>query len=185
MDILNPIDLPNKEFIKPPKLLISSQLLQNNTTSLDIRKDIGNSLDIGYSTINVLTKDQPSTKPITVKDLQTEIAILNKEIKTIEKTATEEEIINKPSQSNIIFYKKHFVLIKLVINDNYIAETEALFDTGANLSCIQEGLIPTKFFEKTKESLRGANGSQLNILTCSYILFTFYSYMTGSNAYTN
>ena len=39
----------------------------------------------------------------------------------------------------------------------------ALFDIGANLNCIQEGLVLTKYFEKTKEGLRSANGSKLQI----------------------
>ena len=42
----------------------------DNTTSLDIRKDIGNSLDIGYFSINILTKAQPSVKPITIRNPQ-------------------------------------------------------------------------------------------------------------------
>ena len=39
----------------------------------------------------------------------------------------------------------------------------ALFDTGADSNCILEGLIPTKFFEKTSEKLGTANGSKLKI----------------------
>ncbi|KAL5179503.1 polyprotein [Glycine soja] len=42
-------------------------------------------------------------------------------------------------------------------------ETMALFDTGADSNCILEGLIPTKFFEKTSEKLSTANGSKLKI----------------------
>jgi hypothetical protein len=34
---------------------------------------------------------------------------------------------------------------------------------GADLNCFQEGLIPTKFFEKTKEALGAANGKKLGI----------------------
>jgi len=39
----------------------------------------------------------------------------------------------------------------------------ALFDTGADSNCILEGLIPTKFFEKTSEKLSTTNGSKLEI----------------------
>ena len=35
-----------------------------------------------------------------------------------------------------------------IIND-YVVDTMALFDTGADSNCILEGLVPTKFFEKT------------------------------------
>ena len=40
---------------------------------------------------------------------------------------------------------------------------KALIDTGADQNCIQEGLIPTKYFEKTTEGLRGANNNKLKI----------------------
>ena len=36
-----------------------------------------------------------------------------------------------------------------------------LFDTGEDLNFIQEGLIPTTYFEKTKEGLRATNVSKL------------------------
>ena len=42
-------------------------------------------------------------------------------------------------------------------------ETTTLFDTGADSNCILEGLIPTKYFEKTSEQLSTANGSKLKI----------------------
>ena len=66
-DLSNPVDLPNQG----SNILVSSQPMNNsnNITNLDARKDIGNSLNIGYSTINVLTKTQPNVKPITVKNL--------------------------------------------------------------------------------------------------------------------
>ena len=38
-----------------------------------------------------------------------------------------------------------------------------LFDTGADLNCILEELIPTKFFEKTSKKLSTASGSKLKI----------------------
>ena len=42
-------------------------------------------------------------------------------------------------------------------------ETTALFDTEADSNYILEGLIPTKYFEKTSEQLSTANGSKLKI----------------------
>ena len=39
----------------------------------------------------------------------------------------------------------------------------ALIDTGADLNCIQEGLIPTKYYHKTTEGLSSANVSKMNI----------------------
>ena len=57
--------------------------------------------------------------------------------------------------------QKWYILVKLFINGKHPIKIIALFDTGAYLNCIQEVLIPTKFFEKTKEGLRFTNGSKL------------------------
>ncbi|RDY06063.1 hypothetical protein CR513_10017, partial [Mucuna pruriens] len=39
----------------------------------------------------------------------------------------------------------------------------ALIDSGADINCIQEGLIPTKYYEKTLEGVTSANGSRMHI----------------------
>lgn len=57
---------------------------------------------------------------------------------------------------------KWYTKIKLIIKDTSY-EFTALVDSGADLNCIQEGLIPTQYYEKTKESLRGANGHRLQV----------------------
>ena len=38
-----------------------------------------------------------------------------------------------------------------------------MIDSGANMNCIQEGLIPSKYFEKSTERLVSANGSHMKI----------------------
>ena len=38
-----------------------------------------------------------------------------------------------------------------------------MIDSGADMNCIQEGLIPSKYFEKSTERLVSANGSQMKI----------------------
>ena len=38
-----------------------------------------------------------------------------------------------------------------------------MIDFGADMNCIQEGLIPSKYFEKSTERLVSANGSQMKI----------------------
>uniref|UniRef100_A0A0R0JTA5 DUF7746 domain-containing protein n=1 Tax=Glycine max TaxID=3847 RepID=A0A0R0JTA5_SOYBN len=42
-------------------------------------------------------------------------------------------------------------------------DTMALFGTGADSNCILEGLVTTKFFEKTSEKISTENGSKLKI----------------------
>jgi len=39
----------------------------------------------------------------------------------------------------------------------------ALIDSGIDLNCIQEGIIPSKYFQQTRERLSLANGSKMQI----------------------
>lgn len=61
----------------------------------------------------------------------------------------------------------HYTKVKLIMQDNFF-ELITLIDFGANLNYIQEGLISIQYYEKTKESLRGANGNKLHV---SYKLY--------------
>ena len=38
-----------------------------------------------------------------------------------------------------------------------------MIDSGTDMNCIQEGLIPSKYFEKSTERLVSANDSQMKI----------------------
>ena len=38
-----------------------------------------------------------------------------------------------------------------------------MIDSGADMNRIQEGLIPSKYFEKSTERLASTNGSQMKI----------------------
>ena len=38
-----------------------------------------------------------------------------------------------------------------------------MIDSSADMNCIQEGLIPSKYFEKSTEKLVSVNGSQMKI----------------------
>ena len=58
--------------------------------------------------------------------------------------------------------QKWYTTIQVKIRDFQLTTT-TLRDSAAVLNCIQEELIPFKYFEKTKESLRSANGSKMNI----------------------
>ena len=63
---------------------------------------------------------------------------------------------------NKIIPVKWHTKVKIIIK-NYEIEVIVLVDIGADLNCIQEGLIPTKYFEKSTEKLNSANGSKMNI----------------------
>ena len=46
--------------------------------------------------------------------------------------------------------KKYIVKVSLVFSDDYKLDTIALFDTGADLNCIREGVVPKRFLQKNK-----------------------------------
>ena len=79
---------------------------------------------------------------------------------TPQATIQDSDFINHINKVN---FQKWFVTITMVINDEYHLNSIALIDSGADQNCIQEGLIPTKYYEKTSERLSAANGSKLNI----------------------
>ncbi|KAG5573150.1 hypothetical protein H5410_062916 [Solanum commersonii] len=60
-------------------------------------------------------------------------------------------------------FQKFYTKITLLIDYNYKKEFIALIDSAADLNCIQERLIPSRYFHKTTHSLKSANGSKLNI----------------------
>jgi len=128
-------------------------------------------------------------KPTTIQDIQTEINNLKREVKEprqqqeihqiilcqLEESSdyenTEKDIENENENLedemfmgliNKIKIQKFYINIKIIINDFFL-DMMALFDTGADSNFILEGLIPTKFFEKTSEKLSTANGSKLKI----------------------
>jgi len=53
--------------------------------------------------------------------------------------------------------------ITIKINGEFTIYTALFFDTNAHLNCIREGLIRTKYFHKTVESLKSATKDQLRI----------------------
>jgi len=130
-----------------------------------------------------------SAKPTTIQDLQTKINNLKREVRELRQQQEIPQIIlsqleecsdsentEKDNENEIenvedeifmglinkIKIQKFYINIRIIIND-FVLDTMALFDTGANSNSILEGLIPTKFFEKTSEKLSTTNGSKLKI----------------------
>ena len=48
-----------------------------------------------------------------------------------------------------------------MVDQDYAFDVIALIDSGADLNCIQEGLIPSKYFEKSIEKLNSSSGTKL------------------------
>jgi hypothetical protein len=57
-------------------------------------------------------------------------------------------------------------LIKITsfFSEDYKLETIALFNTGADLNCIKEGVEPKRFLQTTFERLSTTNNSKLHLL---------------------
>jgi hypothetical protein len=51
----------------------------------------------------------------------------------------------------------------LLLQKNYSFDAIALIDSGSNMNCIKEGLVPSKYFEKSIEILNSASGDSLHI----------------------
>ena len=70
-----------------------------------------------------------------------------------------ESFINTISK---IDFQRWYTNVKLIVEDFEI-EIVALIDSGADMNCIQEGIIPTKYYEKTGQELFAANKGKLDI----------------------
>ena len=63
----------------------------------------------------------------------------------------------------IVQKQRWYTKITLKINPDYQASFIALIDSGADLNCIQEGLIPTVYFVKTSQRLSTASNDPLKV----------------------
>lgn len=52
---------------------------------------------------------------------------------------------------------------KILIEKEYESEFISLIDSGVYLNCIQEWTVPTKYFEKSKQDLSSASGSEMKM----------------------
>ena len=64
---------------------------------------------------------------------------------------------------NKINFQKWHSKVRIVISKDFEFEVIALIDSGADLNCIQEGIIPSKYFKKTTERLTSASGWKMQI----------------------
>ena len=174
VDLSNPVDSPNQKIIKNSKPLVFSKPINNfNTTSLDERKDIGNSLDIGYSSINVLTKAQSSVKPITVLDVQTEIAqsIIKKEISEIPFQPLTKSMVIKDLQTNITSFKHETQLARSI---NTTDSSQTFISTLSCKSNLPSKSIGSKLIPRENSKENSTNNNQEEIPKLSIYSFITY-----------
>ncbi|KAL4627950.1 hypothetical protein ACB092_05G203400 [Castanea dentata] len=58
---------------------------------------------------------------------------------------------------------KWYTKVKIVVDHDYAFNVVAMIDSGVDVNCIQEGLIPSKYFEKYTERLVSANGTKMKV----------------------
>ena len=71
-----------------------------------------------------------------------------------------------------MIFQKWYTEVTLVVHKKFSLTVVALVDSGADMNCIQKGLIPSKYYESTTDRLTQANGDRLKInhkLTKTYI----------------
>ena len=62
-----------------------------------------------------------------------------------------------------MIFQKWYTEITLVIHKEFSLTIVALVDSGADMNYIQEGLIPSKYYESTIDRLTQANSDKLKI----------------------
>ena len=76
---------------------------------------------------------------------------------------TNEELETFVHSMTIVQKQRWYTKITLKINPNYQGTFIALIDSGADLNCIQEGLIPTVYFVKISQRLSNASNDPLKV----------------------
>ncbi len=73
------------------------------------------------------------------------------------------EFLTKSNSTNLfinlidrVLFQKWYTEIQIVVNKEYYFTIVALLDLGADSNCIQEELIPAKYYEKITEGLSQA-----------------------------
>jgi hypothetical protein len=80
------------------------------------------------------------------------------------------------SMINKVCPPKWYAKVHIAVDQDFAFDVIALIDSGADLNCIQEGLIPRKYFEKSNQRLNSAIGTKLQI---NYELNNVHVYQDG------
>ncbi|BBH05339.1 Leucine-rich repeat protein kinase family protein [Prunus dulcis] len=96
-------------------------------------------------------------RDITLHDLHSEVKLIKKEIVDLKQLSQKLQSENHEIRQDLMALKPDSMSLRFEFT------TVALLDSGADLNCIQEGLIPTKYYTKSCESLRTASGKSLQL----------------------
>jgi hypothetical protein len=64
---------------------------------------------------------------------------------------------------NKVCPRRWYAKVHIIVAQDYAFDVIALIDSGVDWNCIQEGLIPSKYFEKSTKRLSYASGTKLQI----------------------
>jgi hypothetical protein len=143
----------------------------------NIKKEI---VDLKIDMFRIKTDNQDLKSQILITNLHNKIHSENEDLKIEDITGNQHEHSNdSPESSNatvcsnndLKFVKlvksfippKWYAKITVIIAKDYSFDAIALIDSGSDMNCIQEGLIPSKYFEKSTERLNSASGDSLHI----------------------
>ena len=70
---------------------------------------------------------------------------------------------NKLNLINKLLPPKWFSKVKIFVRHEYEFNVIAMIDSNADMNCIQEGMIPSKYYEKSTENSFSTNGTQIKI----------------------
>jgi hypothetical protein len=127
---------------------------------ISIRTEFANELLLTNTKIHKNIESEDHESELQNNTETTEISELNSTLNNIAKEDNNKLFLNLIDR---IVFQKWFAAVTIVINKEFELTTVALIDSGADMNCIQEGIIPTKYYEKTTEKLHQASGSRLHI----------------------
>ncbi|KAG2725090.1 hypothetical protein I3760_01G050200 [Carya illinoinensis] len=140
-------------------------------------------------TLEMFQKKKP--KEVSTQDLQNEVNLIKKEIIELktdqellcvkidkqfdnnipsddEQPSSSKKTEEKSSENQIALIRhsippKWFSRVNIIIAHDFKFSIIAMIDSGLDMNCIQEGLVPSRYYEKFTEKLYAANGSKMKI----------------------
>ena len=163
---------------KETKAKYIRKILEQQNTKPKFKNNLSNSYQM-----NDIFKYYKNQEPATIQDLQEEIKQLKTQIDEIKlytqnidsritnlenqkdtlTSETNEELEIFVHSMTVVQKQRWYTKIILKISPDYQSTFIALIDLGAYLNCIQEGLIPTVYFEKTSQRLSTASNDPLKV----------------------
>jgi hypothetical protein len=165
-----------ERFFKRKSKVITISDLQHEISN--VKKEI---LDLKQDMIFVKANNQDRNRQLLMMNLQKTFQEQKIEDLKIEQIFdNQQEHSNDPSESsNAAIYSnndmkfvkftrsfippKWYSNVTIIVTKDFSFDAIALIDYGSNMNCIQEGLVPSKYFEKSNEKLNSASGDTLHI----------------------